>query len=412
MSGDWQATTIGDQIKLQRGHDITKKEQRMGNVPVISSGGIQSYHDTAKAKGPGVILGRKGSIGTVYYIDRDYWPHDTTLYVVDFQDNVPQFVYYFFRWNSERLHSLDGATANPALNRNHVHPIKTRWPPPAEQKAIASVLGALDDKIELNHQMNQTLESMARALYKSWFVDFDPVAANAAGKRPFGMDDVTASLFPDRFVDSELGPIPEGWESGTISEICRILRNSVDPTKEPDRQFAHFSIPALDAERAPVFELGHNIKSSKYHISRNSVLISKLNPETPRVSMPDVVKGVYPICSTEFLVCEPLTPWTRSALYCLFASTSFQVQFASLVGGTSKSHQRVKPPDFQAMKILMPSKELIQKFDEQTRYFFDLQMTNSRETETLARLRDLLLPKLMSGEIRISDAEKAVEEAV
>ncbi|MBI5746036.1 MAG: restriction endonuclease subunit S [Nitrospirae bacterium] len=97
MAGEWRDTTIGEQATLQRGIDITKAEQRSGNIPVISSGGISSYHDTAQVRGPGVVLGRKGVVGSVYYIESDYWPHDTTLWVKDFHGNEPRFVYYFFK---------------------------------------------------------------------------------------------------------------------------------------------------------------------------------------------------------------------------------------------------------------------------------------------------------------------------
>src|SRR4051812_40243352 len=122
---DFKKTTIGEQLTLQRGMDITKVEQRPGTVPVISSGGIGSYHDTAGAKGPGVILGRKGVVGSVYYIETDFWPHDTSLWVKDFKGNHPRFVYYFFKNFAVRLATMDVGSANPTLNRNHVHPIAT-----------------------------------------------------------------------------------------------------------------------------------------------------------------------------------------------------------------------------------------------------------------------------------------------
>src|SRR3989442_9550886 len=148
MASDWLNTTIGAQITLQRGIDITKAEQRDGPVPVISSGGVSSYHDTPAATGPGVLLGRKGVVGSVYFVSTDYWPHDTTLWVKDFHGNEPRFVYYFFRWMAPRIATMDVGSANPTLNRNHVHPIEIRWPSElAEQRAIAHILGTLDDRI-------------------------------------------------------------------------------------------------------------------------------------------------------------------------------------------------------------------------------------------------------------------------
>ncbi|MHB9131020.1 MAG: restriction endonuclease subunit S [Armatimonadota bacterium] len=224
MAGDkWIETTIGEQLTLQRGFDITKTEQRPGHVPVISSGGISSYHDTAAVNGPGVILGRKGVVGSVYYIASDYWPHDTTLWVKDFKGNDPRFVYYFFRSLAPLLARMDVGSANPTLNRNHVHPIKINWPPVYVQKAIACILGKLDDKIELNQQMNQTLEETAQAIFRSWFVDFDPVYAKVVGQQPAGLAPAIAELFPDSFEESALGKIPRGWTIGKLSDIATVI---------------------------------------------------------------------------------------------------------------------------------------------------------------------------------------------
>lgn len=220
MPSDWQRTTIGAQLTLQRGFNITKAQQRPGTVPVVSSGGISSFHDTAAVHGPGVVLGRKGTIGTVFYLPCDFWPHDTTLWVKDFHGNDPRFAYYFFLSISRDLAALDVGTANPALNRNHVHPTSIRWPTLDEQRAIAEALAALDDKIELNQQTNRTLEAMVQALFKSWFVDLDPVVAKAAGRQPFGMDAATAELFADRFAESALGLIPRGWSVGKLKDAA------------------------------------------------------------------------------------------------------------------------------------------------------------------------------------------------
>ena len=220
MADHWIDSTVGEQATLQRGIDITRVEQRAGTVPVISSGGVSSYHDTPAARGPGVVLGRKGVVGSVYFVPSDYWPHDTTLWVKDFHGNDARFVYYFFRWIAPRIATMDVGSANPTLNRNHVHPIAVRWPPPPQQRAIAGILGALDDRIELNRRSNETLEAMARAIFKSWFVDLDPVRTKAKGRQPAGMDAETAALFPDSFEGSGRAATPLGWRTRTVSEVC------------------------------------------------------------------------------------------------------------------------------------------------------------------------------------------------
>ena len=220
MTSQWHDTTIGDQITLQRGFDITRANQRPGTIPVISSSGISSVHDTAMVDGPGVVLGRKGVVGSVYYVDTSYWPHDTTLWVKDFKGNLPRFVYYFFRGIADRISGMDVGSANPTLNRNHVHPIEVRWPALPQQRAIAGVLGALDDKIEQNRRTAGVLERLARAIFGAWFVDFEPVKAKAAGETAFpSMPQPVFDALPTRFVDSEIGPVPEGWAVKAVSEI-------------------------------------------------------------------------------------------------------------------------------------------------------------------------------------------------
>lgn len=143
---DWIETTIGDQVTLQRGFDITKDQQKAGSVPVVSSGGIRSYHDTAMVKAPGVVMGRKGTLGKVFFLGEDFWPHDTSLWVKDFKGNEPRFVYRFFEVLDVR--GLDSGAANPALNRNQVHPLTTKWPPKEKQTVIAENIDALSEEAQ------------------------------------------------------------------------------------------------------------------------------------------------------------------------------------------------------------------------------------------------------------------------
>lgn len=153
IKNDWITTTIGKQITLQRGFDITKKQQTLGNIPVVSSGGIKSFHDIAMAQAPGVVIGRKGTLGKVFYLDRDFWPHDTTLWVKNFNNNYPKFVYYFFQ--TLDVIKLDTGTANPALNRNLIHPIEVNWPPICQQEEITK-------KLDFSFAETQRLEAIYR----------------------------------------------------------------------------------------------------------------------------------------------------------------------------------------------------------------------------------------------------------
>ena len=208
--GEWRDATLGDMIELKRGHDLPQQDRHRGTIPIVSSSGVSDYHSVPKVKGPGVVTGRYGTLGQVFYVAEDFWPLNTTLYVCNFKGNDPRFVSYFLR--SVDFLAYSDKAAVPGLNRNHLHQALVRYPTDImEQRAIAHILGTLDDKIELNRRMNETLEAMARALFKSWFVDFDPVRAKAQGRDP-GLPKHIADLFPDHFEDSQLGEIPAGWE--------------------------------------------------------------------------------------------------------------------------------------------------------------------------------------------------------
>ena len=218
MAGEWAKVALGEVVTLQRGFDLPSQNRKPGSVPIVSSSGITDYHSEVGAKGPGVVTGRYGTIGRVFLVREDYWPLNTTLWVKDFHGNDPEFASYLLR--TIDFQSCSDKSSVPGVNRNDLHRIPVLRPPLAEQKAIAAVLGAIDAKIELNRQMNANLESMARALFQSWFVDFDPVRAKVQSGRPIGMKSETALLFPNSFQNSSLGQTPFGWKVSTLAEVC------------------------------------------------------------------------------------------------------------------------------------------------------------------------------------------------
>lgn len=281
-------------------------------------------------------------------------------------------------------------------------------PPLAEQKAIATVLGVLDDKIELNRRMNATLEAMARALFQSWFVDFDPVRAKLDGHPPGALDPATAALFPDSFHDSEFGRIPNGWAVGTVSDLATLSRGAINPGDFPTEIFDHFSLPAFDNGATPKAELGSTIMSNKFTVTPNSVLLSKLNPRIPRIWLPELHASRRSICSTEFMVACSKPGVSREYLFSLFTSSAFASIYSMLVTGTTGSHQRVPPDNMLGMKIVIPPPSLIRAFTDVAKSMFDRINRNTEQSRTLATLRDTLLPKLLSGELSVARAEVEV----
>ena len=211
VRGEWREGSLGGVIEFKRGYDLPKRDRIPGSVPLVSSSGITDFHAEAKVKGPGVVTGRYGTLGQVFFIPEDFWPLNTALYVRDFKGNDPRFISYFLR--SLDFFAYSDKAAVPGLNRNHLHEAAVRYPTDiGQQRDIAHVLGTLDDKIELNRRMNQTLEEMARAIFQDWFVAFGPTRAKMEGREPYHPPELW-NLFPDELVDSELGEIPEGWDS-------------------------------------------------------------------------------------------------------------------------------------------------------------------------------------------------------
>ncbi|MFC6661191.1 restriction endonuclease subunit S [Deinococcus multiflagellatus] len=396
--------TLGDVLTLQRGHDLPSQKRSSGSVPIVSSSGISDYHNSAAASGPGVVTGRYGTIGEVFYIEGDYWPLNTTLYVKDFKGNHPKFVYYLLK--TIDFHQFNDKSSVPGVNRNHAHQARVSIPHPDTQRQIAAILSAFDDKIELNRQMNRTLEQMARALFKSWFVDFDPVRAKMRGEQPEGMDAETATLFPDEMEEVDGREVPRGWRVGTVGDIAQQTKEQIDPSIQPDARFAHFSIPAFDAENRPTLERGSAIKSNKFLIPEGAVLVSKLNPATPRIWDTDKVADAdFKVCSTEFI---PLIA-RQSEFYPLLLTAlkdeSFSKSLAEQASGTSNSHQRVRPADIITAPMMLPPSDVAVAFGRLTIPILGHMKYNIRESAHLSSIRDTLLPRLLSGEVDVSGWE-------
>ncbi|GAB4165960.1 MAG: restriction endonuclease subunit S [Terrimicrobiaceae bacterium] len=274
-----------------------------------------------------------------------------------------------------------------------------RIPPLAEQKAIAAVLGALDDKIELNRRMNATLEALARALFQSWFVDFDPVRAKLDGRPPAALDPATAALFPDSFQDSSLGHIPMGWTAGKLGDIGTNSRRGIQPGDIAP------NTPYIALEHMPrrCIALGDwddsaVVASGKSAFKKGEILFGKLRPYFHKV-------GVAPfdgVCSTDILVLAPKSPeWFGFLLG--HASSDELIQFTDLAS-TGTKMPRTNWSDISSFKVALPPKPIAAAFTRTIQPMLDRIHTNLYESRTLATLRDTLLPKLLSGELSVTKA--------
>jgi len=407
--GEWIDTTIGEQVTLQRGIDITKVDQREGLIPVISSGGTSSYHDTAAASGPGVVLGRKGVIGSVYYVQSDYWPHDTTLWVKNFHDNEPRFVYYFFRWMTRRLGMMDVGSANPTLNRNHVYPIRIRWPESIfDQDAIASILGALDDKIDLNRRMNETLEAMARAIFKDWFMHFGPTRAIMEGRAPYLAPDVW-SLFPDRIADKEP---PRGWRVESLLDHANLISGGTPKTDEP----AYWNGPIEWASAKDVSQCSDAFLISTERSITQRGLNESATRIIPKFSTVVVARGAttgrHCMFGRDMAMNQTCYALSSSRGRPFWLNCAFESLVAELVHAAHGSvFDTITTRTLQGALCAAPDAPLLDRFESLVQPLFLQVLANVEQSRTLAGTRDLLLPKLMSGEIRVREAEKAIEAA-
>lgn len=399
--GEWHTKTIGDLVLLQRGIDLPDAERKPGRVPIMGSFGITGWHNEVACKGPGVTVGRSGaSAGVVCYVDEDYWPLNTCLYVRDFKGNHPRFAYYLLK--TFDLASLNSGSAQPSLNRNFVHPVPATFPEPPEQEAIASVLGALDDKIELNRRMNETLEAVARAIFKDWFVDFGPTRAKMEGRAPYLAPEIW-SLFPDRLDDEGK---PEGWTFGTLGDVAQQVGESVKP-KALDPGTPYIGLEHMPRKSIALsdWDGADKVTSGKVTFRKGDFLFGKLRPYFHKVG----IAPVDGICSTDIVV---LNSREREAAAFVLVCIS-QGEFVAFTDRTSDGTKmpRTSWGRMERYGLCLPSGPVLEAFNECVEPMLDRIVANIHESRTLGATRDLLLPKLMSGEVRVKDAEKHVGEA-
>lgn len=327
-------------------------------------------------------------------------------------DGEPRFLFYYLISPIGRasLLSIASGSSVPAIYQADLKKLKYLKPPLPEQRRIAKILGDLDDKIELNRKMNETLEQMARALFKSWFVDFDPVRAKMEGRTPTGMDAATAALFPDRLVDSELGPIPEGWEVKALGEVIECVKGRSYRSEELAE-----STTALVTLKSFLRGGGYRPDGLKPFIGEYKsnqrvypgdlvIALTDVTQAADVIGKPALIRSdkqfdtlvasldVGIIRPTDEIVSKPF-------LYCLFMTESFQTHAYSHSTGTTVLH--LGSSAVPSYVTVLPPALVSQKFDEMAGLMVRLIDENEIQSRTLSTLRDALLPKLVGGEVRV-----------
>jgi len=388
---------FGDSLPFITPSDIAPPDRRARPDRSLSEDGRIALQRRLLPPGSVCFVCIGATIGKLCLTDIESVTNQQINSVVSNDSNDGRFLYYLLRHEAPRIASTAGGAATPLINKTSFSHITVRVPDKRTQQAISAVLSRLDDLIEHNRRRFEILEKMARAIYREWFVHF----RHPGHER-------------DSLVDSEVGPIPNGWSLGTLGDVAELDRTGIQPSKFADERFDHYSIPAFDEGALPAIAEGSSIKSGKYVLSTPAVLVSKLNPRIERTWFVEPAQERRAVTSTEFLILRPRPRSTLEHLYLASCSEPFQGRLRELSGGTSTSHQRAKPTDFIRLRVVCPPLELVERLTEITRPMLALARTLRSQSRDVLLLRDHLLPKLVTGAIDVSslDFDPLVESSV
>jgi len=395
MANKWHEYLWGDLATLEYDKRLRGYENRPGPYPVYGTNGLIGRHTDPLCQHPGVIIGRKGAYRGVHYSDKPFFVIDTAFYLEPKVDIDLKWAYY--QLLTQNINSMDSGSAIPSTSRDAFYKLPVKVPPLPEQKAIASILGELDDKIGLNRKMNETLEAMARAIFKSWFVDFDPIPGLGHHKE---------------WQDSPLGKIPKGWRVEKISDAFAI--NPSRPIKK-GLEYPYVDMANLPTASARVKDIVHReFRGSGSKFKNGDILIARITPclENGKTAFVDFLSGNE--CgwgSTEFIVFGPKEPLNMWFMYCVARDPEFRDHATRSMSGTS-GRQRVEIGCFNNYTIVIPPAEVIDKFGGIVGTWFYRMKANDDQSRTLAVIRDVMLPKLLPGEIRVMETAEIIRGAV
>ena len=387
---------------------IVKDGRIMPPTEFIASEGYDSWMNRGLPEPGDVVMTTEAPLGEIAQIDNRKVALGQRLITLRGKPDVLNNTYLKFAMQAafvqNQLKARSTGTTVLGISQRELRKVEIPLPPLSEQRRIAHILGTLDDKIELNRQMNETLEATARAIFKSWFVDFDPVKAKIKGRKPPFMDAETASLFPSAFQDSPLGEIPQGWKIGTLGEVSENVRRSVK-TSEIDSNECYIGLEHMPRRNIALFkwQTAARIISNKFRFKKCEILFGKLRPYFHKV-------GVAPlngICSTDILVIRPIDSEWFGVVLGLVSSDNFIAYTDACSEGTRMP--RTNWNDMSRYEIALPKAEIAKKYTELIQPIINKIVENIHQSRTLAQTRDTLLPKLLSGEIRVDAAAEILE---
>ena len=372
-------------ITLQRGFDLPSRLRVEGDYPIVASTTINGFHKEYKVLPPGVVTGRSGSLGEVQYINQKFWPLNTALWVKDFKGNLPKYVYFFLK--TLDLQRFNSGAGVPTLNRNDLDSLEIKVHNYPTQQKIAGILSAYDDLIENNTRRIEILEEMARMLYREWFVKFRFPGHQAV-----------------HFVESELGLIPEDWEVVKLPSICSKV---IDGTHDSPK-------PALEGY---YLITGKHINNGFINFAEAYFITSEEHEKVMKRSKPEKGDTIFSNIGTlgnaslidqdfEFSIknlalFKPLKKVYSNFIYLHFSSPEILESMEKQASGTSQRFFSLKfLRDFNLVK---PSENLLSKFDNLVEPIIKKRSLLNKKNINLHKTRDLLLPRLISGEIDVEN---------
>ena len=401
MSSEWTHTSWGDIATLEYGKALRDYQNVTEGYPVYGTNGPIGFHEAPLCKTPGVVIGRKGAYRGVHYSRRPFFVIDTAFYL---KPKVPMDMRWaYFSLLTCDINSMDSGSAIPSTSRDEFYKLPVVVPPLAAQTGIAGLLAQFDDRITLLRETNATLEAITQALFKSWFVDFDPVRAKMEGRAPEGMDEATAALFPDALEESELGWVPKGWRVAKVYEVSQVIYG------------APFASKLFKAERPgrPLVRI-RDLKDE-----RPGVYTEEAHPKGYLLKPGDIAVGMdgefraylwggeEAWLNQRVCVFQPINNASAAFVRCSIAPLLAAVEASE----TATTVIHLGKNDIDRFKVVVPAPGILAAFAAVTVPLYSRLVVGKQQAQTLATLRDTLLPRLISGQLRLTEAKEQLEDA-
>ncbi|HEM6221361.1 TPA: restriction endonuclease subunit S [Streptococcus suis] len=379
---------LGDLIEFQRGYDLPKSEFRNGPYPVQSSNGILGYHIDYKVEGPGITIGRSGTVGIPHYLNENFYPHNTTLFVKDFKGNDRKYIYYLLK--HLKLNDFKTGSGVPTMNRNHLHPLKVNaFIDKNYQVKLSSILSILDQKIALNNQINEELEAMAKTLYDYWFVQFDFPDENGKPYKSSGGKMV--------YNDQLKREIPEGWGVDSLWNIATfyngLAMQKFRPASETDESLPVIKIREMFSGFSKDTEKASTTIPKEAIIEAGDILFSW--SATLEVILWGGEKGAL----NQHIFKVTSEKYPKSFIYNELRSYLKVFKTIAELRKTTMGH--ITQDHLKQAMIIIPPNDLIDEIHNRISLILKQQLDLKQQNQELSQLRDWLLPMLMNGQVKV-----------